>query len=128
MPLMNQTRRLTSADFSSLHNRHNTLPQYSILTRYPRLNRLPINHEIHPESDQRYYPNRIPFAAGGGDIDLLIETRIPLILNERVQIKITLENMIGLPVDILARGRATPVTPFQNPARANAVKLIEQPA
>lgn len=49
-------------------------------------------------------------------------------LNERVQIKMTLENMIGLPVDILARGRATPATPFQNPARANAVKLIEQPA
>ncbi|TAJ16606.1 MAG: hypothetical protein EPO47_04035 [Rugosibacter sp.] len=59
---------------------------------------------------------------------MLIETRTPLMLNERVQIKMTLENMIGLPVDILARGRATPATPFQNPARANAVKLIEQPA
>lgn len=73
------------------------------------------------------FGSRLDDQAKGGDVDLLIETGTPLTLIERAQIKMTLESMIGLPVDILARSRATPATPFQNLARANAVKLIGQP-
>ncbi len=81
----------------------------------------------HGATEVFLFGSRLDDQAKGGDVDLLIETGTPLTLIERAQIKMTLESMIGLPVDILACSRATPATPFQNLARANAVKLIGQP-
>jgi predicted nucleotidyltransferase len=57
--------------------------------------------------------SRLDGLARGGDVDLLIETDTPLSLLERVRIKMELERLIALPVDIVAHGRESAPTPVQ---------------
>lgn len=59
----------------------------------------------------------------GGDVDLLIETPHRLDLLVRAHLKMELEDLLGLPVDILAQVRTQAPTPFQLIARAGAVRL-----
>ncbi len=73
------------------------------------------------------FGSRLDDQKRGGDVDLLIETDIPLTLIERARIKMELESACGLPVDIVSQARNSAPTPFQSIARANAVKL-EAPA
>lgn len=61
--------------------------------------------------------------ARGGDVDLLIETDAPLSLIDRAEIKMELETLLGLPVDILSQVRSAEPTPFQRIARAGAARL-----
>jgi len=68
------------------------------------------------------FGSRLDDRTTGGDVDLLIETDIPLTLIERAQIKLELETESGLPVDILAQGRQGAPTPFQRIARAQATR------
>ena len=68
------------------------------------------------------FGSRLNDQARGGDVDLLIETNTPLTLIERAQLKIV-EDLVGLPVDIIVQTRNAMPTPFQRIARANAVKL-----
>ncbi|MDO8959194.1 MAG: nucleotidyltransferase domain-containing protein [Rhodocyclaceae bacterium] len=82
----------------------------------------------HGAAEVYLFGSRLDDRARGGDIDLLIETTTPLTLIERARIKATLENRVGLPVDIVARGSTAPATPFQNLARARAVRLLGQSA
>lgn len=74
-------------------------------------------------ADVFLFGSRLNDQARGGDVDLLIETNTPLTLIERAQIKIELEDLVGLPVDIVVQARNATPTPFQRIARANAVKL-----
>ena len=69
------------------------------------------------------FGSRLNDQAKGGDVDLLIETCSPLTLLEQAQIKMELESLVSLPVDIIAQVRNTIHTPFQRIARANAAKL-----
>ena len=63
----------------------------------------------------------------GGDIDLLIETeRVPDLV-KRAKIKLEIESQLGLPVDIVARGRDQSPTAFQLLARSQARRLETQP-
>ena len=69
------------------------------------------------------FGSRTDDRARGGDVDLLIETPAPLTLIERARIKVTLESLMSLPVDIVSQTRGVAPTPFQRIARSNAVRL-----
>lgn len=60
----------------------------------------------------------------GGDIDLFIESDQQLSLIQRAQIKMRLESLLGLPVDILSKGRHKQPTPFQVIAQSTALRLF----
>jgi uncharacterized protein len=72
------------------------------------------------------FGSRLDDRARGGDVDLLIETGTPLALVERARIKMELESLVNLPVDIVSQVRDATPTPFQRIARANAVRLEAQ--
>lgn len=78
-------------------------------------------------ADVFLFGSRLDDRARGGDVDILIETDAPLTLIERAQIKMELEAGLGLPVDIVARARSAPPTPFHTIARAKAARLEAQP-
>ncbi len=69
------------------------------------------------------FGSRLNDQAKGGDIDLLIESDIPLTLILRAQIKMELESQLGLPVDIVAKSRGALATPFQIIAQSRSVQL-----
>lgn len=69
------------------------------------------------------FGSRLNDQARGGDIDLLIETAAPLTLIDQARIKLELESRLRLPVDIVAEERNAVPTPFQQIARARAVRL-----
>lgn len=69
------------------------------------------------------FGSRLNDQARGGDVDLLIETHALLTLTERARIKMELESLVSLPVDIVAQARNVTPTPFQRIARSNAIKL-----
>ena len=73
------------------------------------------------------FGSRLDDRRRGGDVDLLIETERVLDLIERAKIKLEIESRLGLPVDIVARGRDQAPTPFQLLARTQARRLETQP-
>jgi hypothetical protein len=60
-------------------------------------------------------------------VDLVIETDAGLSVLERAQIKATLEERLGLPVDIVAVKRQRQLMPFQRIAKSGAVRLEADP-
>jgi len=73
------------------------------------------------------FGSRLDDRLRGGDIDLLIETDRVLDLVKRAKIKLEIESQLGLPVDIVARGRDQSPTAFQLLARSQARRLETQP-
>ncbi|MEQ1663639.1 MAG: nucleotidyltransferase domain-containing protein [Thiobacillus sp.] len=73
------------------------------------------------------FGSRLDDTARGGDIDLLLESAVPLGLIQRARIKMELEAQLGLPVDIIEHVRDTPATSFQTLARARATRLEVEP-
>ncbi len=69
------------------------------------------------------FGSRLNDQAKGGDIDLFIESDIPLSLIHRAQIKIELESQLGLPVDIISKSRGAVATPFQSIAQSRSIQL-----
>jgi predicted nucleotidyltransferase len=69
------------------------------------------------------FGSRLNDQAKGGDVDLFIESDMPLSLIHRAQIKMALESQLALPVDIVAKPRSAVATPFQNIAKFHAVQL-----
>jgi predicted nucleotidyltransferase len=60
-------------------------------------------------------------------VDLLVETSAALTLIERAQIKMELESLLNLPVDVISKARTAAPTPFQRIAKSNAKKLETRP-
>ena len=72
------------------------------------------------------FGSRLNEQARGGDVDILIlMDRRPSRI-ERGKVKMELEQVLGLPVDIVIQVRNTEATPFQTIAREHATRLEVQ--
>ncbi len=69
------------------------------------------------------FGSRLNDRAKGGDIDLLIESDLPLSLIQRAKIKMELETQLGLSIDIVSKSRGAVATPFQIIAQYNSAQL-----
>ncbi len=69
------------------------------------------------------FGSRLNDLAKGGDIDLLIESDLPLSLIQRAKIKMELETQLGLSIDIVSKSRGAVATPFQIIAQYNSAQL-----
>ena len=69
------------------------------------------------------FGSRLDDTRRGGDLDLLIESVPAAGLIQRARIKLLLEQVLQLPVDILATSFGAPDSAFVSIARANAVQL-----
>lgn len=73
------------------------------------------------------FGSRLNDQARGGDIDILLAVDRRISRIEQGKIKMELEQMLGLPVDILVHVRNTEPTPFQTIAYAHAERLDIKP-
>lgn len=69
------------------------------------------------------YGSRLNDERSGGDVDLLIQSKLPLGLLKRAKIKLALEEKLQLPVDVLVSSDAEPNSPFVTIARKHAQLL-----
>jgi len=69
------------------------------------------------------FGSRLNDQARGGDVDILIEMDRRPSRIEQGRVKMELEQMLGLPVDILIQVRNAEPTPFQTIAHAHAARL-----
>jgi predicted nucleotidyltransferase len=64
------------------------------------------------------FGSRLDDQACVGDLDLLVEAETPMPLLARARLQLDLETQLGLPVDVVVMGPGTPVSGFQQLARA----------
>ena len=69
------------------------------------------------------FGSRLQEDARGGDLDLLLEGEKPLTLLQRTRIKLSLEQGLEMPVDIISMQQASPRAPFQTIAYSQGVLL-----
>jgi uncharacterized protein len=74
-------------------------------------------------ADVLLYGSRLDDQRKGGDVDLLIESEHKPSLLLRARIKLSIENALQLPTDVLLVQRGTASTPFEWIARKQAVAL-----
>ncbi len=63
------------------------------------------------------FGSRLDDNARGGDVDLLVETDEKIPRMEHARMKMELEQMLGLPVDVLVHARNMAASPFVELAR-----------
>ncbi|MBL4714346.1 MAG: nucleotidyltransferase domain-containing protein [Alcanivorax sp.] len=71
------------------------------------------------------FGSRIDDAKRGGDLDLLIESDVPVPLLQRAALKIELESVLALPVDLVITEPGKALSSFQSLAKARARRLPE---
>lgn len=69
------------------------------------------------------FGSRVDDTKRGGDIDLLIESPAPPGLWQRARIKLALETVLQIPVDIVAKKKDSAPTPFQAIALTTGITL-----
>lgn len=69
------------------------------------------------------FGSRLNAAAGGGDVDLVIRTEASVPLQLKARIRLRLESLLGLPVDIVFVTSGQAATAFQAMASAKAKPL-----
>ena len=74
-------------------------------------------------TDVFLFGSRLDDQARGGDVDLFVESDVPLTLLERARLQVDLESALNLPVDLVVQVRNVASTPFQQIARTRAVRL-----
>jgi predicted nucleotidyltransferase len=82
-----------------------------------------ITHKVAGDDAQVWlYGSRLQDERKGGDIDLMIQTLTPLSLLDRAKIKVRIESLLDIPVDVL-NTTLDSTRPFVEIARAHAVRL-----
>lgn len=69
------------------------------------------------------FGSRLDDSRRGGDVDLLIQSPVPIGLLQRARLKSTLEHRLGLPVDVLAETPGDPSSAFVAMVKAEAQRL-----
>ncbi len=73
------------------------------------------------------FGSRLDDAAKGGDVDLLVETDAKIPRLEHAMMKMKLEQLLGLPVDVLVHAPSKAASPFVELARMKARPIGDQP-
>lgn len=82
-----------------------------------------IAHKVVGDDAQVWlYGSRLQDERKGGDIDLMIQTLTPMSLLDRAMIKVQIESVLDIPVDVLSTTFDS-TRPFVEIARSNAVRL-----
>lgn len=82
-----------------------------------------VTHDVAGSDAQVWlYGSRLQDERRGGDIDLMIQTSTPLSLMDRAKIKVRLETLLEIPVDVLST-TVDCTRPFVDIARSQAVRL-----
>ena len=81
------------------------------------------DHQLGRGVSVRVYGSRLKKAGKGGDLDLLLESPDKISILQRAEFKLTLENILHMPVDVLSYQHGTMPSTFQSIALANAVQI-----
>jgi len=104
----------------ALHHMRLTKGQIQIISRI-------VSRIAGDKAEIYLFGSRVNDQAKGGDVDMVIEVEQRLCRLDRGRIKMELEQVLGLPVDILVHARDTERTPFQTIAHAHATRLEVRP-
>jgi predicted nucleotidyltransferase len=96
-----------------------TTPQIRIITQV-------VSRFAGDTAEAYLFGSRLDDQAKGGDVDILIEMDWRPSRIELGRMKMELEQVLGLPVDILIHVRNTELSPFQTIAQAHAARLEVQ--
>lgn len=79
--------------------------------------------EAGAEAEVYLFGSRLDDAAHGGDVDLYVESAQTLSPLQKAALKLRLESLLGLPVDLVVASKGKSPTPFQRIARHGGVRL-----
>jgi predicted nucleotidyltransferase len=84
-----------------------------------------VREYVGPANRIYLFGSRTDDSARGGDVDLLIETPRDVSRIQRARLKMRLEAVLGLPVDVLIKPRNKNLKPFEKIALRNAELLTD---
>lgn len=84
-----------------------------------------VRRQLGAQARVSLFGSRLDDSAKGGDVDILVESEPQPSLLERARIKMAIEALLLLPVDVLSIKRGAQPTAFQRIAMAKAIVLGE---